>query len=348
MLRTMLCGALLCALALLLSVQSSWAQTPWTSHRPDGHAPIGVMGDHTHSAGEFMVSYRFMAMAMAGNRDGTESLSDAEVVAPDGANFLIAPTEMPMQMHMLGLMYAPTDRITLMAMVPLVTMSMDHVTRMGGTFTTEAGGLGDLGLAALVVLARPERQRLHANLGVRLPTGSIEEQDVTPASAPNETTLPYPMQTGSGTFDLQPGLTYLGQTDRLSWGAQAMGTIRLGENSSDYRFGNVLDVTAWGGVNATDWLGGSLRLAASTWGDVSGANPAYAMGVTNRMVPTVFADLRAGTRFDLGLGANVLVPSGPLHHLRLAAEFELPVYQSLDGPQLETDWTLTLGAQYAF
>ncbi|MEM6783210.1 MAG: transporter [Bacteroidota bacterium] len=343
MLRTMLCGVLACAVALPLS-----AQTPWTSHRPDGHAPIGVMGDHTHSAGEFMVSYRFMAMAMAGNRDGTDALSDAEVIDPNGSNFLVTPTEMPMQMHMIGVMVAPTDRLTLMAMVPLVTMSMDHRTRMGGAFTTEAGGLGDLGLAALVVLAWPERQRLHANLGVRLPTGSVGEQDVTPASAPNETTLPYPMQTGSGTVDLQPGLTYLGQADRLSWGAQAMGTIRLGENSSAYRLGNVLDVTAWGGVQATDWLGGSLRLAASTWGDVSGANPAYAMGVTNRTVPTVFADLRAGTRFDLGIGANVLVPRGPLHDLRLAAEFELPVYQSLDGPQLETDWTLTLGAQYAF
>ena len=40
--------------------------------RPDSHAPIGVMGDHTHSAGEVMLSYRFMRMSMEGNRDGTD------------------------------------------------------------------------------------------------------------------------------------------------------------------------------------------------------------------------------------------------------------------------------------
>jgi len=30
----------------------------WTSARPDGHAPISVMGDHTHHKGEWMFSYK--------------------------------------------------------------------------------------------------------------------------------------------------------------------------------------------------------------------------------------------------------------------------------------------------
>ncbi|MEL7333685.1 MAG: hypothetical protein AAFN12_15670 [Cyanobacteria bacterium J06560_2] len=32
----------------------------WSPSRPDSHAPIGVMGDHTHEKGEFMLSYRYM------------------------------------------------------------------------------------------------------------------------------------------------------------------------------------------------------------------------------------------------------------------------------------------------
>ena len=28
--------------------------------RPDSHAPIGVMGDHMHKEGEYMISYRYM------------------------------------------------------------------------------------------------------------------------------------------------------------------------------------------------------------------------------------------------------------------------------------------------
>ena len=64
--------------------------------------------------------------------------------------------------------------------------------------------------------------------------------------------------------------------------------------------------------------------------------------------PPFFADLRAGTHLDAGLGVNLYVPGGPLAGFRLAAEALLPVYQDLDGPQLETDVQLVVGAQYAF
>ena len=72
-------------LAALLALTSapSFAQ-PWTSSRPDGHAPIGVMGDHTHGGQEAMFSYRFMQMNMAGSRVGSESVEDANIVAPMG------------------------------------------------------------------------------------------------------------------------------------------------------------------------------------------------------------------------------------------------------------------------
>ena len=97
---------LLTSCALLLAepaqAQDHHADTDlhWTSGRPDGHAPIGVMGDHTHGKGEFMASYRFMRMGMKGNRTGTEAESTEDVLA----DYMISPTEMVMSMHMLGLM----------------------------------------------------------------------------------------------------------------------------------------------------------------------------------------------------------------------------------------------------
>ena len=42
--------------------------------RADGHAPIGVMGEHRHKTGEVMLSYRFMHMDMEGYRSGTNRL----------------------------------------------------------------------------------------------------------------------------------------------------------------------------------------------------------------------------------------------------------------------------------
>ena len=36
--------------------------------RADSHAPIGVMGEHMHKKGEWMLSYRYMYMDMEGSR----------------------------------------------------------------------------------------------------------------------------------------------------------------------------------------------------------------------------------------------------------------------------------------
>lgn len=198
----------------------------WRSGRPDGHAPIGVMGDHTHDASEVMFSYRFMRMDMAGNRYGTTGLSSTQVLE----QFPVTPTEMTMDMHMLGVMYAPTDELTVSVMAPYIFKSMDHVTRMGVNFTTQADGFGDIRLMGLYKILDQDRQRLHLNAGISFPTGSTNQRDDTPAGP--DQVLPYPMQLGSGTFDLLPGITYLGQSDHWSWGGQALGTIRLGTNGN--------------------------------------------------------------------------------------------------------------------
>ena len=52
---------------LLVSTPNLAQDNLWNSSRPDGHAPISVMGDHLHKKGEFMLSYRFMQMRMEGN-----------------------------------------------------------------------------------------------------------------------------------------------------------------------------------------------------------------------------------------------------------------------------------------
>ena len=67
------------------------------------------MGDHTHDAGEWMVSYRYMRMRMNGNRDGDDRVSATSVLR----DFPVAPTRMDMEMHMFGLMVAPIDRPSL-------------------------------------------------------------------------------------------------------------------------------------------------------------------------------------------------------------------------------------------
>jgi len=226
-------------------------------------------------------------------------------------------------------------------MVPILVKEMDHVTRMGGQFTTETTGIGDIRGTALVELFNASRQQIHLNAGVSFPTGSIDETDQTPTGVVR---LPYPMQNGSGTFDLHPGVTYLGQSDDWSWGVQGTGVIRLGENDNDYQLGDEITGTGWFARKLGDWFSASARLQGKAWGDVDGADPL----LNPFMVPTANPRLRQGRRVDVFGGINFEIPSGTLDGNRLAIEFGLPVFHDLDGPQLENDWTLVAGWQYAF
>ncbi len=300
------------------------------------YSPVGVMGSHTHTQGSAMFSYRYMRMQMNGLRDGTDDLTDAEVLQ----NFMVTPTRMTMQMHMFGGMYALTDNLTIMAMLPLVKKDMDHVTRMGVRFTTRSEGLGDIKLSGLYTLKNWNRQQIHLNTGISLPSGDIDERDDTPAMANAQ--LPYPMQLGSGSWDLLPGLTYSGQNDVFSWGAQALGTIRLNDNDNDYRLGNRLELTGWGSKKITPALNVSLRFKGVVWADINGKDPK----LNPLMVPTADTSLQGGKRLDVFAGLNFSPSSGITKGHRLAIEVGVPVYEDLDGPQMSTQWMLSAGWQY--
>ena len=330
--------------------------------RADGHAPIGVMGDHIHKAGEWMLSYRFMRMDMAGNRDGTSDLSPEEIVTTvpntffgtpgQPATLRIVPTEMTMDMHMFGAMFAPTDWLTLMAMGSYIEKEMEHVTFQGGAgtnrlgeFTTNAEGFGDTKLSGLIGVYDDETHHVHLNAGISLPTGSIDEMDriLAPTGLQPTLVLPYPMQIGSGTFDLLPGGTYSGRAGPVGWGAQYSAEIRLGDNSEGYSLGDLHQATAWGSYLWDDWISTSLRLTGRSQGQIDGRDSRI-IGP----VQTADPDRQGGERIDLGFGINLAGQEGVLRGQRLALEFRVPVYQSLNGPQMETDWTVTLGWQFAF
>lgn len=336
--------AMTVATLLALAPSTSWARGFDDVHtRADDHAPIGVMGEHMHKKGEFMLSYRFMRMRMRGNRDGTNGLSPSDVLA---RGFMATPTDMDVDMHMFGAMYAPIDPLTLMLMLPYVEKSMDHVTAMGGRFRTDSDGIGDLKFTGLVRLWQNEMHHFHLNAGFGFPTGSIDKKDSVPVPMMGfqKRRLPYPMQIGSGSYSVIPGVTYTGKTERWSWGAQALGTIYLDSNDHHYRVGDRFEGTAWLQRSWFKWLSTSARLKGSVWGDYSGAD----RSLNPAAVPTADPDRRGGSQIDLAPGVSLVLPLGPLGEHRLALEALLPVYRDLNGPQLENDWMLTVGWQKAW
>jgi len=83
-------------------------------NRPDTHAPGGLMGDHVHAHGEYMIEYKYMNMYMAGNRAGSTRLTPSQAMMFDG--FIVAPTAITMEMHMAHFKYGYTDNITMYIM----------------------------------------------------------------------------------------------------------------------------------------------------------------------------------------------------------------------------------------
>lgn len=330
----------LCFSTLTANAADEHAGHHSSEHNHIGNEPIGVMGAHAHSQGDWMFSYRFMRMDMDGNRDDSDRISTNSVLK----DYMIAPQSMTMDMHMLGAMYGVNDDVTVMLMVPYLDVEMDHVTRMGAKFTTRTNGIGDVKLSSLIRVQEWNGGQLSLNAGISIPTGSIDEKDDTPAGANQH--LPYPMQLGSGTYDLMPGLTYLGNNDMLSWGAQGVGTIRLSDNDNDYSLGDRFNLTTWIVKEWTSQFSSSLRVNGEWWSNIDGSDRKLSPMAPN-MVPTADPDKRAGRRFDLLVGASFSPASGWFAGQRIAAEFGAPVYQNLDGPQLETDWTVTVGWQLA-
>ncbi len=327
------------------------------------HAPIGVMSDHIHKQGEWMLSYRYMHMNMEGNKNGSKNISPETIAttvsnrfsgtAGQPATLRVVPTQMRMDMHMLGAMFAPTDWVTLMGMLNHISKDMDHRTFQGGSgtsvlgeFNTKSSGWGDAKIGALFGIYKDDTHALNIKAGLSLPTGSIDEDDdvLAPNGMRPTLRLPYAMQLGTGTYDIEPTITYVGQAGAMGWGAQYSSVFHIGENSEDYTWGDKHEVTAWGSYDWKRNLSTSLRITAETEDSIDGIDSSILAPVQ-----TADPDNYGGDRMSLGLGANyAFKQEGFLKDHRLAFEVIAPIYQDLNGPQLERDLILTVGWQKAF
>lgn len=297
---------------------------------------VTIPGAHWHWEDDWMVGYQYQQQKWKGHLNGTSKVSDEEVLR----QFPITHESMTMHMHMLMFMHGNTDELTLMAMVPFMEMDMPHRTRENTAFTTRARGLGDVRLSAIFPIYDEYPHRVQVSAGMSFPTGGINIQDRN--GRPGN--LEYAMQLGSGTFDFRPNLTYLGQTDAWSWGAQVNGEFRLGTNSNGYARGNQYGLTAWVSPALTEEFSPSLRIDAQSWGNVRGVDGNIPLGN-----PAAVPGLQGGERVDLLLGINYAAGvDDEGHGHRLSLEGGVPIYQNLRGPQLKMQYQVTGAWQWTF
>ncbi len=355
MMNIMMRGAL--ALPLLLAAPMARAEFAEAEAdivalglRPEAHGPAGTMADHVHKRGDLMIGLMWMHEDFGGaNRRGSRPVADAEVSA---AGFATKADAMTMDMAMLHVMYAPSNRVTLMLVPSWMRMKMrmeglpgasgdghgghgGHALLPGETMTHAVSGLGDTQIGALVSLSRRPQLSIHSGLVVSAPTGKATRKDA------DGTYLHYMMQGGSGTWDLNPSLTVHGANASFGWGAQAAYLFRAeNKNQAGFRFGDRFTATVWASKPLLPQVSLSGRLAWSDEGTIEG----HYNGPHSHSSPPDRQANYGGQRLEGALGVNAIVGG----RVRIGAETSLPLFQNVNGIQLSKRFGANLNASTMF
>lgn len=316
---------------------------PVTSPTP---APEATPTHHGGDAGMFMIEYRFMSMFQQGLLEGTKSITPETVlqqaqdtgrwVDANGEPLMSIGTEMTMNMHMFMVMYAPTDKLTLMAMSNILsnsmTMLMLPMNEMGdnglmpmqtitewSSMEMASSGLGDTQVALTYKLDDYVLFDPLLTVGVNLPTGDIDQADATGV-------LPYDMQLGSGTYDFLIGYGMGNMWESWHFGADARYLWRSCDNVQGYNLGDRYSIEGYIKYHLS--TGTTLRASVKheTWDKVQGRdlriddNPNYYGGMRS--------DMWVGVKQELFFG------------LYADFHFGFPLHQKLDEVQMKTDWQM--------
>ncbi|MGB0621620.1 MAG: hypothetical protein ACPGVZ_19330 [Myxococcota bacterium] len=294
--------------------------------------PMGARFAETLEGDRIRIGYSFERIRMAGLRSGDDHWT------PDQARafgFSETPRSLESTLHTLSVAYAAHPRVTLVLEVPFVQNEYERFDLVSGRRQHQAEGVGDVGFAVVVPFIRKGVESSQVHIGLDVPTGSIRR------SAEGRP-LPYAAQPGNGSVDLEWGWTYKGELDRVSWGGQVTGRHPVGRNGRDWREGSRFSGRLWGVVRVLGGLSASLRADWEKQNEIEG----FDRNLQPPVDPSEDPELQDGVLLALAPGLSMEMPS--LAGQRLGVEIGIPVYQDLDGPQLERDWTFRAGWQWVY
>ncbi|MGJ8641668.1 MAG: transporter [Opitutaceae bacterium] len=302
-------------------------------------------GDFESNRFHFSISY--IDVEFDGYKNGTKDLSISDVLrspgeAPTDDNFPVVPTVIRQKVKQFKGAYDLSDRFSLSLSIPYIRQETDHISSVVNfdEFLIVSEGLGDIEAGVSWFKRFDQNSSLLLNLGLSCPTGSIDEKGRTPRDATMDTQLPYTMQLGSGTFDIKPSIIYTSRMGDWSYGGNVSLTLRTGENSRDYRLGNVYQGDIWARYQLADWIQPSFRINGIIWDCISGQDDEimlpgalfpYPAAVTN---PKYFGGRKLLAQFGLRLRD----PSARLGNSFLEVEAGMPIYERLNGPQPSESW----------
>ncbi|MFK8019717.1 MAG: transporter [Pseudomonadales bacterium] len=307
---------------------------------------IDESGDSGEKPSRWHLSLGAYHQKLEGYRSGSSELSNEEVLFRPGEtrtnnNYPVLPTTIEQSIYTASLAYRLSSIHTLSLNVPYVRQGTDHISIVPNypEFLIETSGLGDIGLALQHRFKNHESVYCALNLGLSLPTGSIDEQGDTPR-APGDQQLPYTMQLGSGTYDAKLGFAYSRGLAAWNIALDANYVHRIGRNDRDYRLGNrfTLSTSAERSLGAGFSTGFSLSYQHA--GSISGRDEEIT-------VPGPFP-YPAGITNPANFGGDVVRADATLKYriserFRVSLSYSEPLSQNLNGiqPQAKGRWNFS-------
>ena len=215
-------------------------------------------------------------------------------------------------------------------------------THTGGTSSSSVthhmntSGFGDIKIHALYGVVKSLNHQLILSAGLSLPTGSTRIQGTADDMMYPNRRYPYAMQLGSGTFEALPCVSYLYQKNKFSLSGQASGIVRIRQNTEGYQLGNEATLNTWAAYQWLPFLSSSLRFEGTIADKISGKDPTlYAFNELSANTANY-----GGKRLNCAIGAIFQAKKGIFNRNCLGLEYNLPVYQNLNGTQMSAQYGL--------
>lgn len=309
--------------------------------RPDSHAPAGMMYEHMHKKGEWMLGYNIQRLTHDGAYyHGTKKVNAHDALLGD---YSMLTDKHQMDMHMLHLMYAVSDDFTLMLMPMYMSMDMDmsgnphHVADAhGGHHDHHSGGhgahshgvdgWGDTVISGSYRLFDNGVNHWMATLAFSAPTGDYKKK------GSDGKPVHYGMQLGAGVWQVIPSITYTHTQGAVKFGAQVSSRHHLFDDRNDlgYYQGEQRQLTGWTSYMWNHNVSSSLRVAYTKTDSMAGHyNVSH-----NHSSPADIQGNYGGEQTLAGVGLNVIIPVAG--GIRGGVEYMVPIKESLNGVQQQT------------
>lgn len=317
---------------------------------PPAPVPLAVFGDNMPEPGKATLSLIPRFITNANSKIGTRGASSQYIASttpwywnPFATNLRVVPQYQFIETQTMTLAYGVAKDFSIVLATGLVEKHSHLMTFYGSSNLIPRGmsfpGTDSLEDTSASIIWRAYQDSIHRlkfNLGMSFPTGSTYNQGgalLLTNGGYNIGRAFYGMQSGTGTFDLIPGVLYAGTIAPWSWGLSYRARLPLGVNNEGYMWGNYQELNAWGGYT---WLPGVTTTARVNFNIQSPINGKdyWMAGKLQSANPTFYG----GKKIEIYGGAEMDGKLFGKPGFSVGVEAGVPVYQNLNGPQLARAW----------